>query len=88
MKSDIELVSEVRSGNRKSFSELVHRHQRTLLRLSLRFTKEQSLAEDIVQESFIKAFQKIHLFEGRSSFKSWRWSFLSRSPPSRRCAET
>jgi RNA polymerase sigma-70 factor (ECF subfamily) len=29
------------------------------------------LAEDIVQESFIKAFQKIHLFEGRSSFKSW-----------------
>jgi len=71
MKSDIELVSEVRSGNRKSFSELVQRHQRTLLRLSLRFTKEQSLAEDIVQESFIKAYQKIHLFEGRSSFKSW-----------------
>ena len=71
MKSDIELVSEVRSGNRKSFSELVQRHQRTLLRLSLRFTKEQALAEDIVQESFIKAYQKIHLFEGRSSFKSW-----------------
>lgn len=71
MKSDVELVSEVRSGNRKAFSELVQRHQRTLLRLSLRFTKEQSLAEDIVQESFIKAFQKIHLFEGRSSFKSW-----------------
>ena len=71
MKSDIELVSEVRGGNRMSFSELVQRHQRTLLRLSLRFTREQALAEDIVQESFIKAFQKIHLFEGRSSFKSW-----------------
>src|SRR3954463_14078835 len=71
MKSDIELVTEVREGNRKSFSELVHRHQRSLLRLGLRFTKEQSSAEDIVQESFIKAFQKIHLFEGRSSFKSW-----------------
>lgn len=70
-KSDIELVSEVRGGNRMSFSELVTRHQRSLLRLSLRFTKEQALAEDIVQESFIKAFQKIHLFEGRSSFKSW-----------------
>lgn len=37
----------------------------------LRFTREQSLAEDIVQESFIKAFQKIDLFEGRASFKSW-----------------
>lgn len=71
MKSDLELVSEVRGGNRKSFSELVQRHQRSLLRLSLRFTKEQASAEDIVQESFIKAFQKIESFEGRSSFKSW-----------------
>jgi RNA polymerase sigma-70 factor (ECF subfamily) len=71
MKSDIELVGEVRSGNRKSFSELVQRHQRQLLRLSLRFTKEQASAEDIVQESFLKAYQKIHLFEGRASFKSW-----------------
>jgi RNA polymerase sigma-70 factor (ECF subfamily) len=70
-KSDIELVSEVKGGNRKSFSELVSRHQRALLRVSLRFTKEQASAEDIVQESFIKAYQKIHLFEGRSSFKSW-----------------
>lgn len=71
MKTDIELVREVREGSRKSFSELVQRHQRAMLRMGMRFTKEQSLAEDIVQESFIKAFQKIHLFEGRSSFKSW-----------------
>jgi RNA polymerase sigma-70 factor (ECF subfamily) len=71
MKTDIELVTEVKEGNRKAFSELVQRHQRSLLRLGMRFTKEQSLAEDIVQDSFIKAFQKIALFEGRSSFKSW-----------------
>lgn len=75
MKSDTELVLEAKSGineiARPAFSELVHRHQRALLRLTLRFTRELTLAEDIVQESFIKAFQKIHLFEGRSSFKSW-----------------
>jgi RNA polymerase sigma-70 factor, ECF subfamily len=71
MKSDVELVQEVKQGDKKAFSELVHRHQRTLLRLSLRFTREPALAEDIVQDSFIKAYQKIHLFEGRSSFKSW-----------------
>jgi RNA polymerase sigma-70 factor (ECF subfamily) len=71
MKSDIELVIEVKNGERKAFSELVQRHQRSLLRLTLRYTREMALAEDIVQESFIKAFQKIHLFEGRSSFKSW-----------------
>jgi RNA polymerase sigma-70 factor (ECF subfamily) len=71
MKSDIELVLEVKAGNKRSFSELVQRHQRALLRLSLRFTREQALAEDVVQETFIKAFQKIEMFEGRSSFKSW-----------------
>jgi RNA polymerase sigma-70 factor (ECF subfamily) len=71
MKSDIELVLDVKNGDRKAFSELVIRHQRSLLRLTLRFTREQALAEDIVQDSFLKAYQKIHLFEGRASFKSW-----------------
>jgi RNA polymerase sigma-70 factor (ECF subfamily) len=71
MKADIELVQDVRAGSKKAFSELVERHQKALLRLSFRFTRDQSQAEDIVQESFIKAYQKIHLFEGRSSFKSW-----------------
>jgi RNA polymerase sigma-70 factor, ECF subfamily len=71
MKADSDLVQEVKAGNRNSFSTLVERHQRGLLRLSLRFTREKSQAEDIVQESFIKAYQKIDMFEGRSSFKSW-----------------
>ncbi len=71
MKSDIELVEDVKAGNRRAFSELVQRHQRALLRLSLRFLRDLALAEDIVQETFIKAYEKIHSFEGRSSFKSW-----------------
>lgn len=71
MKSDVELVQETKLGDRRAFSELVRRHQRSLLRVSLRFARDQALAEDIVQESFIKAFQKLAMFEGRSSFKSW-----------------
>lgn len=69
--SDLELVQAVKNGDRKAFSELVVRHQRSLLRLTLRFTREQALAEDIVQESFLKAYQKLDLFEARASFKSW-----------------
>lgn len=69
--TDLELVEKVRSGERKAFSELVKRHQRGLLRMSLRFVKDMDNAEDVVQESFIKAFQKLNSFEGRSSFKSW-----------------
>lgn len=71
MKADLELVEEVKSGQRLAFSELVKRHQQALYRLCIRFVKDPDAAEDIVQDSFVKAYQKIHLFEGRSSFKSW-----------------
>ncbi len=70
-KSDLQLVEEVRSGLKASFSELVKRHQKGLLRLSMRFVKDLDNAQDIVQESFIKSYEKLSSFEGRSSFKSW-----------------
>lgn len=69
--ADLELVQAVRSGDRKAFSELVKRHQRGLLRLSMRFVKDMDMAQDVVQEAFIKAYEKLNSFEGRSAFKSW-----------------
>lgn len=70
-KTDLQLVEEVRNGQRSSFSELVKRHQKGLLRLSMRFVKDLDIAQDVVQESFIKTYEKLNSFEGRSSFKSW-----------------
>lgn len=70
-KTDLQLVEEVRNGQRASFSELVKRHQKGLLRLSMRFVKDLDIAQDVVQESFIKTYEKLNSFEGRSSFKSW-----------------
>jgi RNA polymerase sigma-70 factor, ECF subfamily len=70
-KTDLQLVEEVRSGQRASFSVLVKRHQKGLLRLSMRFVKDLDVAQDVVQESFIKTYEKLNSFEGRSSFKSW-----------------
>jgi len=71
MKADLELVKDVKAGDRQSFSELVRRHQKGLYRMICRLTRDQAMSEDVVQESFVKAFQKIGLFEERSSFKSW-----------------
>lgn len=71
MRADQELVDEVKGGDKIAFSELVKRHQSALLRTCTRMVKDEELAEDIVQETFVKVFRKIHLFEGRSSFKSW-----------------
>ena len=69
--SDLELVEKVKAGDKRSFSDLVKRHQRGVLRLSLRFMKDLDLAEDVTQEAFIKAYEKLNSFEGRASFKSW-----------------
>lgn len=68
---DRELVAEVQNGSRMAFSALVKKHQRALLRLSLKFTKDLATAEDVVQEAFMKAFERISTFEGRASFRSW-----------------
>ena len=71
IKTDQQLVEEVRSGKRASFSELVKRHQRGMLRLSMRFMKDLDVAQDVVQDAFIKSYEKLNMFEGRASFKSW-----------------
>ena len=68
---DLELVAKVKAGEKKAFSELVRRHQKALLRLSLRFVRDLDVAEDVVQDSFIKAYERLASFEARASFKSW-----------------
>lgn len=78
-KTDLQLVEEVRNGQRASFSELVKRHQKGLLRLSMRFVKDLDIAQDVVQESFIKTYEKLNSFEGRSSFKSWLYQITVNS---------
>lgn len=69
--SDNEVILLIRNGDRKAFSILVRRHQKALLRLSMRFVKDMDAAEDVVQESFIKAYERLNSFEARSSFRSW-----------------
>ncbi len=73
MKSDIELVQEAQLGSTSAFSELVARYQRLMMKVALRLTRDLSAAEDVVQDSFIKAFQKLQSFEGRSSFRGWMY---------------
>jgi RNA polymerase sigma-70 factor, ECF subfamily len=71
MKADLRLIEEVKQGKTSAFAELVERHQRTMMKAALRITRDMTVAEDVVQETFIKAYQKLNSFEGRSSFKSW-----------------
>lgn len=71
MKSDLELIQDVKDGDKKSFEMLVVRHEKFLMKSIVRMTRDLDAAEDIVQDTFIKAYKRLSLFEGRSSFRSW-----------------
>ena len=69
--TDLKLVELVKKGDRQAFTMLVETHQRPLYGLIFKFVKNHSLTDDIIQDTFVKAYKKIASFEGRSSFKSW-----------------
>jgi len=69
--SDDSLVLVARSGDHDAFMELRRRHAKKLLPRIYRITQSWEDAEDVVQESFLKAFVHLKSFEGRSSFSSW-----------------
>lgn len=69
--ADEELVAASKSGDEQAFESLVKRHHRRILALALRYTRVREDAEDVVQETFQKAFVYFHKFEGKSSFSTW-----------------
>lgn len=68
---DQQLVSLSQSGDLKAFGLLVEKYQNRLYRLILRIIKNQSVVEDLVQESLIKAYRSIANFRGESAFYTW-----------------
>src|SRR5260370_11068490 len=65
------LVLAAKRGDGHAFEILIERYQRRILAVARRFTRIREDAEDIVQQSFQKAFVHLHDFEGKSSFSTW-----------------
>ena len=53
------------------FERLVHEHQKKLLRMCYLYLRDKTLAEDAVQETFIKVYRNMQSFRGESSEKTW-----------------
>jgi RNA polymerase sigma-70 factor, ECF subfamily len=68
---DERLVLAARSGCRKAFNELWNLYSRRVYRTLLVITKNPQDAEDALQDAFLRAFQAIESFEGRSNFYTW-----------------
>lgn len=65
------LVTAARAGDRAAFGRLVEQHARQVFRVCYRITGAEAMAEDAVQETFIKAWRKLSGFDGRSAFSTW-----------------
>jgi RNA polymerase sigma-70 factor (ECF subfamily) len=69
--SEQEIIKRAATGDRVAFRQLVLEHSHAMFRLAWRLTGDESLAEDIVQEAFIKAWRKLGDFRMQSGFRSW-----------------
>ena len=65
------LVERVQAGERQAFDLLVSKYQRRLMRLVSRIVHDPAEAEDVVQETFIKAFRALRHFRGDAAFYTW-----------------
>jgi RNA polymerase sigma-70 factor (ECF subfamily) len=68
---DLALVRRVKAGDYHAFDLLVIKYQSRLVSTALKFSKDLQIAEDIVQDSFIKAFKSINSFREDSTFYTW-----------------
>lgn len=67
-------IEAVRKGNVQAFSVLVEKYQKMVYSLALKLLKRPEDAEELAQDTFIKAYQKIDSYEGKSKFSTWLYS--------------
>jgi RNA polymerase sigma-70 factor (ECF subfamily) len=84
---DLELVGLVRAGDRAAFAALVRKHGGALLRFARLFLREPSVAEEVVQDTWIAVLEGLGAFEGRASFKTWLYRILANRARTRAARE-
>jgi RNA polymerase sigma-70 factor (ECF subfamily) len=69
--NDAAVVAQVLAGDEDAYRMLVERHSRSIFRLAYRMTVNEQDAEDVVQETFLRAYRQLKRFESRSNFGTW-----------------
>ncbi len=69
--NDHSIIRAVLSGDKDAYSALVARHSQTVFRVAFRITSDEAEAEDVVQEAFLRGYQKLSEFQARSDFGTW-----------------
>lgn len=69
--TEASLVAAARGGDMRAFGRLYRGHSGKVMGLCLRMTRRRDVAEDCVQQTFIRAWRSLSAFEGRSAFGTW-----------------
>jgi RNA polymerase sigma-70 factor (ECF subfamily) len=69
--TDVAAVSRARTGDADAFRLLVDRHSRPLFRMAYRMTGNEHDADDVVQETFLRAYRQLESFQERANFGTW-----------------
>ena len=70
-------IGRAQAGDKDAFRLLVEQHSPAIFRLAFRMTGNEQDAEDVVQETFLRAYRQISRYESRSSFSTWLYSIAS-----------
>lgn len=68
---DVALVERVRGGDIAAYDELVRKYERQVFRIAQHITQNREDAEDVMQDAFLKAYEKLDQFQGNSKFYTW-----------------
>jgi RNA polymerase sigma-70 factor (ECF subfamily) len=68
---ELDLVTRARNGDTEAFNDLVRRYERKIYRLAKNITQNDEDAEDILQDTFLKAYEHLGDFQGNSKFYTW-----------------
>src|SRR5438477_7508385 len=71
------VLARARQGDSEAFRALVERHSRSVFRLAFRMTGNEQDAEDVVQESFLRAYKQLGRFESRANFGTWLYRIVA-----------
>ena len=75
-KTDHYLIEKILEGDTKAFGELIDRYQNFVFTIAIRILKIREEAEEVAQDSFIKAFDSLSSFRGDSKFSTWLYRIV------------
>ena len=70
-KDDIFYIEKIKKGQTQYFSYIVEKYQDVVFSIALKVLKNRDDAEEMAQESFIKAYKSLHTFKGKAKFSTW-----------------